>query len=202
MTSLQLTPSRILSHLRTLSALLLILTLTACGESLTGPGLEDTPDDPDPEPELTTVYDLNLTTRYIEVRGSCDAADLFGNPTHGEFQYRYEISGAGERHTRQSDDYNSRLGKTYNRKAGENINFTNRTYTWRTLDRTARIDVKLFGSEWDGVTRDNRMENSSDSRTVPFALGKKTRSVTLGSTSSCQIRLYYDAEWTERLVQN
>jgi len=200
MTSIQQTISRILSQLRNLSILLLVLTLTACGDSLTGPGMEDTPDEP--EPELTTVYDLNLTTRYIEVRGSCDAADVFGNPTHGEFQYRYEISGKGERHTRQSDNYNSRFGKTYNRKSGENINFANRTYTWRTLDRTARIDVKLFGAEWDGVTRDNRMENRSGSKTVPFALGKKTRTVIIGSTSSCQIRLYYDAEWTERLVQD
>jgi hypothetical protein len=40
------------------------------------------------------------------------------------------------------------------------------------------------------------------SRTVPFALGKKGRTVIIGANADCQIRLHYDAEWTERVVQN
>lgn len=185
--------------LRFLSVLLLALTLTACGESLTGP---EPPSEPPTEtPTLTTVYDLNLTTRYIAVQGSCDKPNLLGNPTNGEFQYKYEITGEGGTHARQSDNYNSRTGKTYNRKPGENIDFSNRTYTWRTLSQTARINVKLFGAEWDGIVKDDRMKNRSGSRPVPFALGKQTHTVIIGATSSCQIRLFYDAEWTERVVQ-
>lgn len=187
--------------LRSLTVLLMVLSLSACTDGLTGPE-DPSESDPTPEPSFTTVYDLDLTTRYIGVRGSCDDDDLFGNPTNGEFQYRYEIRGEGEAYAQQSDDYNSRFGETFNRKAGENINFANRTYTWRTLDRTARIDVKLFGAEWDGIVKDDRMKNRSGSKSVPFALGKHTRSVVIGASASCQIRLYYDAEWTERVVQN
>ena len=102
--------------------------LTACGESLTGAEMEDE--------SFNTVYDLNLTTRYIEVVGSCDV-DIRGIYANGEFQYRYALRGEGQSFSRESDNYDSRLGETFSRQPEEIINFSNKTYTWRTLSRSA-----------------------------------------------------------------
>lgn len=189
------TAPRLARASRLLAGLLLALTFVAC-DGLTGPGAEE------PEPQFSSVYDLNLTTRYIKVQGSCDPNDLFGNPTHGEFQYKYIVSGEGQRHTRSSDRYNSVTGESFRRKAGELINFANRTYTWRTLSRPVHIDVKLHGAEWDGPVKDRDMQDRSGSKAVPFELGKHERMVVIGAEADCQIRLVYDAEWTERVVQD
>jgi hypothetical protein len=163
-------------------------------------GCDSTATEPEITPELTKVYDLDLQTRYIEVRGSCDK-DLLGNSSPGEFQYRIVVSGAGQTHTQESRGYNTVTGENYQRNASTTINFANKTYTWRGLPRDATIDVKLNGAEWDGVSKDTRMANRGGSKAVPFALSKETRSVTIGATAACQIRLYYDALWLERIVE-
>lgn len=173
--------------------LALTLVLTACGESLTGAEMDDE--------SFNTVYDLNLTTRYIEVVGSCDV-DIRGIYANGEFQYRYALRGEGQTFSRESDNYDSRLGETFSRQPEETINFSNKTYTWRTLSPSASIEVEVSGVEWDGLVRDSRMKNRSASQKVPFALGKRTRAVGVGAATDCRIVLYYDAEWTERLVSN
>lgn len=179
-----------------MTALLPIATLVACGESTTGP---DPVQDPGPEPQLTTVYDLDVEVRYIHVRGSCDE-DLLGNSTPGEFQYRIIVKGEGQSNTYQSNGYNTITGENFQRNAGTDINFTNRTYTWRGLSAAAKVEVELHGAEWDGAVKDSRMANRGGSMTVPFAVGRNTRSITIGATGACQIRLYYDAEWLERVI--
>ena len=47
------------------------------------------PDAADPPPSAST-YNLDVTTRYIEVEGTCDK-DIFGDQVAGEFQYRIEV---------------------------------------------------------------------------------------------------------------
>ena len=177
-----------------LSLLLPVAALAACSDSMTGP-------DSDPGPQLTTVYDLDVVTRYINVRGSCDE-DILGNSTPGEFQYRIVVSGAGQSHTQESAGYNKVSGENFQRNATTDINFANKTYIWRGISKSTSIEVYLAGAEWDGVVKDSRMANRGGSVKVPFALGKKTRSITIGATGKCQIRLYYDASWFERKVES
>ena len=173
------------------SLLLPVVGLAACSE-MTGPN-EGT----DPQP--TIVYDLVLVTRYINVRGSCDE-DFLGNSDPGAFQYRIVVSGAGQSHTQSSRGYNEVTGEKFQRNATTDINFTNITYQWRDLSRSTRIEVELAGAEWDGLSKDSRMANRSGTVRVPFELGTFTRSITIGATSACQIRLYYDASWSERRI--
>jgi len=184
-----------------LNGLLLGLTLilAACGDNVAGPEMGTDP--VEPEPQFTTVYDLDVTTRYIAIGGSCDV-DIRGIYANGEFQYRYEVRGEGQRYDRESKNYDSRLGEFFIRQPEETIDFTNKTYSWRTLSSSAEIEVVMAGVEWDGVVRDPRMNNRSHAQTVPFAVGKKTHSAAVGSGRECSISLVYDAEWTERLVQN
>ncbi len=179
-----------------MTALLPIATLVACGESTTAP---DPVQDPPPDPQLTTAYDLDVEVRYINVRGSCDE-DILGNSTPGEFQYRIVVKGEGQSNALESKGYNTVTGENFQRNAGTDINFANRTYTWRGLSASATVEVELHGAEWDGVAKDSRMANRGGSVKVPFALGRNTRSITIGATGACQIRLYYDAEWLERVI--
>ena len=177
------------------SVLLAAAGLTACSDNVAGP-------DADPGPQFTTVYDLDLVTRYIDVRASCDQ-DFLGNFDPGEFQYKIELTGEKQSHTQSSKGYNTFLGENFQRNNGTTINFANETYLWRGLSSNARIDVKLFGAEWDGTSKDARMANRSGSVRVPFKVGTETRTLTIGSDGNvCQIRLNYDVTWHERVVQN
>jgi hypothetical protein len=173
------------------SVLLPVAGLAACSD----PAGPDAEADPDPTP--TIEYDLVVETRYINVRGSCDE-DFLGNSMPGHFQYRIVVSGVGQSHTQSSRGYNEVTGENFQRNATTDINFTNRTYQWRDLSTSARIEVELGGVEWDLLERDSRMANRRGSVTVPFELGTHTRSITIGATAACQIRLYYDATWSER----
>jgi hypothetical protein len=169
--------------------------LMACSRDVAGP-------DADAGPEFTTVYDLDLVTRYIEVRASCDQ-DILGNFEPGEFQYKIEITGEKQSHAQSSKGYNTLLGENFQRNNGNWINFGNETYLWRGLRSNARIDVKLSGAEWDLQKKDERMANRSGSVRVPFKLGTETRSLTIGADGNvCQIRLHYDVTWRERVVQD
>lgn len=170
---------------------------TACS-STTGPA-GPPPPPPPPEPRFKTVYDLDLETRYIRVQGSCDE-DFLGNSTPGEFQYKIVVKGEGQSGTQASKGYNSVTGASFQRNAGTDINFANRTYSWRSLASTSGIEVELRGAEWDAVSKDGRMADRAGSETVPFKLGKETYRVIIGATSKCQIRLFYDARWTERQI--
>ncbi len=169
----------------------------AAGACTSVTGLDPEPE-PEPEPQPQIVYDLDLETRYIKVLGTCDET-LLGDSADGEFQYMYRVSGPGKAHTRSSKDYNSPFGTSYKRGRNELINFTNQTYTWRGLERDARIEVRLWGSEWDGPTKDDSMKNIDRTRRVVFELGETTRSVTLGA-GSCRIELVYDVTWLERVL--
>ena len=176
-----------------LLTLALVLSASACTESLTAPEV-------DPTPAPVTVFDLDVTTRYIEVLGTCDE-NVLGNSTDGEFQYKYRVSGAGRSHTRSSTDYNSPFSPHYQRGRGEKINFENRTYVWRGLAAPeGAVEVTFWGSEWDGPRKDSRMKNIYDTRSVIYDTGRKERSVTLGS-GACRIRLHYYATWTARQPQ-
>ena len=175
-----------------LTALLPLASLGACSESATAP--ESAPN------RSTTVYDLDLVTRYIEVRASCDQ-DFLGNFDPGEFQYRIEASGHGQSYSHATKGYNTVTGENIQRNNGTTIDFTNVTYVWRGLSKDASISVKLFGAEWDGLAKDVAMANRSGSVSVPFKLGKETLRLTIGADGNkCQIRLVYDATWTERRV--
>ncbi|WP_456425739.1 hypothetical protein [Rhodocaloribacter sp.] len=183
--------------LRMLGVWTLILTLAGCGETMTGP---ETPVEPEPG-ATTTVYDLDVTARYIGIAdaGSCDI-NLGGQYVNGEFQYKYEISGEGKTYTSESNNYNSRFGVTYSREPEEIIDFSNKTYSWRGLSSSASITVTLFGVEWDGLVKDRRMNNRSGNNLVPFKLGTTTRGLDIGE-SGCRMMLVYDAKWTERIVE-
>lgn len=175
-------------------AIALLGTATACSDAM---GPEGSP--PPPGPRLATVYDLELETRYIRVQGSCDE-DLLGNSTPGEFQYRIVVNGKGVSYIQSSSGYNTVTGQDFQRNAGTDINFANRTFRFDGLPSKGGVDVELHGAEWDGVVKDSRMANRGGSETVPFVLGKSTNRVIIGATAECQIRLFYDASWSQRDV--
>ncbi|MFK7844935.1 MAG: hypothetical protein AB8G77_06515 [Rhodothermales bacterium] len=173
-----------------------VLLISGCIETVTG--VTPTPEDTEPEPQFEKVYDLKLTTKFIWITGSCDKT--LGTSTSGEFQYRYEINGGGKKFDHESLDFDSRFGVVYNKVADNQINFADKTYSWSGMSSPAEIDVKLFGTEWDGVVRDSRMNNRQGSRTVPYKLGTETRTITIGATAECQMYLAYSAHWAERMV--
>ena len=182
---------------RLLALLLCAVTLSACVQDLTGP--DDSDDTPPPLPvQMRTVYDLKVSPRYIDVVGSCDK--VFGSPTAGEFQYRVEVNGAGQTNGFESLNYNSRLGVVTGRVAGQHITFDQATYSWSGMSTPGQIQAVVFGTEWDGAIRDGDMSNRRGARTIPFALGRSNRSVTIGTTSECRLVLIYQAEWTQREV--
>ena len=160
-----------------LGALALLATLAACSNP-TGPEPEPVQE----EPQFAVVYDLDVTVRYIEILGSCDT-NAFGTPSAGEFQYRIVVDGEGQSFERQSTGYNTVTGTNYQKAAGGEIDFTNRTNSWRGLPSNANVTVRLWGAEWDGLSKDDRMRNRGNSESVRFALG--------------QVR---DQVWTERQV--
>ena len=110
---------------------------------------------------MVTVYDLTLKTHFINISGSCDS--VLGQPTSGEFQYRYEITGGGQSFELESQNYDSRFGVVHNRVAGQQINFEDQTYSWSRMSSPAEISIKLFGTEWDAAIRDSRMSNRARS---------------------------------------
>lgn len=176
-------------------ALFLLLFTSGCVETVTGIDAEE--EEPTPV-AMVTVYDLHVKTHFIHVTGSCDKA--LGQPTSGEFQYRYEFNGEGKSFDLESQNYNSRFGVVHNRVAGQQINFKDETYSWSGLQKTDGIEVTLSGTEWDGAIRDGDMSDRSGSRTVPYKLGSSPRTITIGANSSCQIYLSYTAEWRTREV--
>jgi len=189
-----------MAHLTSITRFALTILLLLCTTGCTGDLLSAEPDveDPPPPVPMETVYALRIQTHFIHITGSCDKT--FGQPTSGEFQYRYEFTGDGETHELESLDYNSRFGLVHNRVAGQQINFEDETYTWGTLRETDGIEVRLFGNEWDGAIRDGDMSNRNGARTVPFKLGSSPRTITIGATSECQIYLAYTATWTSREI--
>ena len=178
---------------RSLLCLSVALTAGACSDGMTAPEIEPEPAQP------AVVYDLDLTTRYIKIVGTCD--ESFGKSRDGEFQWRYRVAGVSREFVRSTESYNSPFGENVQRGEGENINFANRSYVWRGLQfPEGAIEVTLSGAEWDGATKDDRMKNRSGTRPVVFALGTHTRSVTVGAKSNCRMRLYYDATWVRRTL--
>ncbi len=181
------------SLLRRASALLLFvlsLTLTACVDNMTGVDGEDN-EIPDPQPR-ETVYLMTVTAHFIEVVGSCDK--VFGQPTQGEFQYRYEFTGEGELEASESQGFDSRFGVVTGRVAGQFIDFNDETYSWRKTGEAPSLTVTLYGTEWDGPIRDSRMSRRHGSKTIPFEAGSASRSITIGATKECRIVLQYTAE--------
>ena len=176
--------------------LLLLLFTTGCTQSLVG--TEPETEDPPPPVPMVTVYDLQVKTHYIHVTGSCDKT--LGQPTSGEFQYKYVFSGEDKTFELESQNYNSRFGVVHNRVADQQINFQDETHSWSGLSSTDGIEVTLHGTEWDGAIRDGDMSDRHGSRTVPFELGSSTRTITIGATSACQIYLAYTADWKQREV--
>ncbi|MBX2818248.1 MAG: hypothetical protein KTR29_01165 [Rhodothermaceae bacterium] len=185
-----------MAHITSITRVTLTILLLLCTTGCTGDLLSaelDTEDPPPPIP-METVYGLRIQTHFIYITGSCDKT--FGQPTSGEFQYRYEFTGEGETFELESLDYNSRFGVVHNRVADQQINFEDQTYSWGSLRQTDGIEVRLFGTEWDGAIRDGDMSNRNGARTVPFKLGSSPRTITIGATSECQIYLSYTATWT------
>lgn len=180
---------------RRCSLTLIVPVLAACGPSPTAP--VDAPAPASEQPATPTyAYSVEVETRYIDIIGSCDT-DIFGDEVPGEFQFHIKLSGPdGDRAPHQSRGYDEALGTMYQRNAGTNINFTNRTYVWTNLTSPNGVRIALNVSEWDGVRRDSRMSDRGNSERVDYALGTRTRTLNVGATSACRGRLYYDVTWT------
>ena len=154
-------------------------------------------------PQSVTVYDLSIQLRFIEVLGSCDPDDIFGNPTNGEFQYRIVVSGEGQSHTRETSGYGTFLGVNVPRMAGEQISIPTTIYNWNDLPEGALVTVEFRASEWDGLGRDPRMIDEHSTRMEGVLLGGRlSSSVAVGSSLSCLLNLQYYVTWTPQEVES
>ncbi len=172
------------------SLALFTLLFAACGSPMAPEAPAEQPTEP------TYVYSAVVETRYIDIVGSCDT-DIFGDAVAGEFQFRIVVDGpGGPRAAHQTRDYNTVQGAHYQRNSGTNINFQNRTYGWEHLPNPAGIEVQFRLAEWDGLSKDSRMQDRSATVDVPYELGTRTRRVTLGAQSNCRGTLYYDVTWS------
>lgn len=179
-----------------LLGLLPVLGLAGCGESTD-------PNDGGGNggPELVTVYDLSIQLRFIEVMGSCDPDDIFGNPTNGEFQYRIVVSGEGQSHTEETSGYGTVLGVNVPRMAGEQISLPTTIYNWNDLPEGARVAVEFRASEWDGLGRDPRMIDVHSMRVEVVRLGgRMAHSITIPLGPPCMLTLQYYVTWTPQEV--
>lgn len=180
-----------------LLGLLPVLGLAGCSESTDPNGGGNG------GPQLVTVYDLELQLRFIEVLGSCDPDDIFGNPTNGEFQYRIVVSGEGQSHTRETSGYGTVLGANIPRMAGEAIVFNTTIYNWFNRPEGASVTVEFRASEWDVVARDSRMFDEHGTRVERVQLGGRlSRSIRLGPVPSCLLQFDYYVTWTAREVES
>lgn len=180
---------------RTLAPLALAASLAACSTS-TGPDEpEETP------PQTATVYDVAVTSRYIDIVGSCDT-NAFGTASAGEFQYRVVVRNVdlSEQRSHESSGYNSVTGSNHQRAPGGRIDFANRTFRWSGLPSDGNVRIELRGSEWDGPRKDSDMNDRSNSERVPFVTSRTDGTLSVGADSSCRMRLQYYVEWTPREV--
>lgn len=179
---------------------LLVALLSGCGADLTAPVVPESPEEPAEPAPPSYVYAVDVETRYIDIRGSCDT-DIFGDAVPGEFQFYIRLSGPGGPRTAHiSRGYNTWDGYMYQRNNGTNINFGNRNYGWENLPTAGGVKIELRLAEWDGVSKDSRMRDRAATVDVPFKLGTETRRLTLGATGACQGSLYYDVTWTRTEV--
>lgn len=182
---------RLISPRITIAALAM-LTLWACSESTTeqngGGGNQ-------PAPGPTRV-DVAVESRYIRIHGSCDE-DAFGNPASGEFHYQVVIVGPGRTVTHGTTDYNSVTATPVSRSAGSNIDFGNRTLTFRNVELDVVVEIRLGLVEWDGPIRDFRMDNRRGRRFIETGIVQDyTGSVDVGS-GDCHGELFFDVRIRE-----
>lgn len=181
------------------STLVLIALATGCSEDNNVAG----PTDEEPVVE-TKYYDVTVRLHRFHVNGDCDPGLLEGD---GEISYGIEIQreltpGSNNWvHVAYFDskDYPKSSGTQYKRKDGEDINLNETLYVGRLEEG---CDYKLIASaiEWDGLGNTKKDENMSGSpkSEVDTAGGKAhyEHKLTLGSSGSCQLFLYFDCDET------
>ncbi len=188
-------PTHPFLKLRHLAALAL---LAACSGDATGPAAEN---EEEGEVLREPRFDLTATVRYIEVTSeeACDEVNFVtGEPRDGEFQYRVEVSSsAGGFGAHESDGFGSVLGHAFSRFPGELINFANREHQFSQLKVGDKLTVAYFGSEWDGPTRDPRMDERRTAAvfTITSSLEDgiyRDRRIPTGEGAECELTLVWD----------
>lgn len=181
------------------SALVLMALATGCskdGDNATGPTID--------EPAPTKYYDVTVRLHRFHVNGDCDPGLLEGD---GEISYGIEIQreltpGSNNWvHVAYFDskDYPKSDGTKYKRHDGEDINLNETLYVGRLEEG---CDYKLIASaiEWDGIASNKKDSGMSGSprQEVDTAGGKAhyEHKLTLGSSGSCQLFLYFDCDET------
>ena len=150
----------------------------------------------------SSLFDVAVETRYIDVYGSCDADDILGNPNPGEFQYSITISGPGRSHMHGTRDFDTVTGEHVSAYAGDRINFPNVRLTFTNLTESVDnyVRVTMAMTEWDGLSRDSGMDGSNIYRGDPLVggldmtPGSGTGGVVIRPRSNCWVEMVYDWE--------
>lgn len=184
----------------TVAAMTLAMIALATGCSIDKGMGPDT--DPTPPPPAKKYYDVTVTLHRFYVNGDCDGGVLKDD---GELSYGIEIlretaPGSGSyKHVKyvDSNDYPKSDGKKYKRSDGENLNIKEEVFVGR-LEEGVNYKVRASAIEWDGVLnnkKDDRMSGSPKEE-IDRAGGKAhyEHKMTLGSSSSCQLFLYFDCD--------
>ncbi len=190
------------SILRPRLGLAALLATVACGgSSPTGPG-------GDGGPTTEPRWDITVTSRFVRASSSksCDGDGLFGAKDAGEYQFRITGSYGSANRSYETNDYGKVTGSNFKLDAGETGNFADQGWTFNDLGEGKSVALKLAVTEWDGLAKDDYMDNRSKTvNLVPSSIRpsggtEKDRELFVG-TSTCGLSLFYDVSITRRDVE-
>ena len=180
-----------MTFLRTAPLLLLALAFAAC-DTMTEPGL--TEPDPISEPE-TRMITLNVALDRIYVEGDCD---VVGINNAGEFEFDVTEDVLATSQYRRNVYHG-----TPKKEHGAHVSLSHLTRRYEIAeDRVGNVSIGVEASEWDtnfggSAIRDADMSERTGSVSHRFSNGVwsnlGSRTLRLGSKSSCRVELRYTA---------
>lgn len=152
-------------------------------------------------------YDMTIKSRFVKASSSksCDGDGLFGAKDAGEYQFRITADYGGTNRSYETTNYGKVTGSNMKLQAGETGNFTDQSWTFSNLDAGQGVTYKLYVTEWDGLSKDDYMNNLSKTASLvpssirPSGGTEKDRQLTVG-TSTCGLTVFYDVSITKRDV--
>jgi hypothetical protein len=188
------------TSLQTALSMTLLAALGACGgtdDDITGPDL------PTQQPPVY-AYDITVTVGDIQISTgeSCDGKNIFGSADPGEFHYRVEVSQGETNLVRESKGYGAVTGTPSTRAPGTFIGLAEKAYNFKDLPRSGVVNIRLRGTEWDGLNRDDALKDASNTYAITMnqsPLGFHSRTITIGD-DRCGMTLSYKYNLASRRI--
>lgn len=186
--------------------LMIVGLAAACTGDATGL-VNDNTQQPD-APKLESRWDMDITVRYVHssTKETCDGKDLLGFVNPGEYQYRITAKLGSVTKSTESKGYGSVTGVSKALAPNKNWDFANQTWTFENMMAGDAVDLTMYVTEWDGLSKDSYMNNRSNNAQLnPSSLlptGGTNKDLALGvGTDKCGLTLYYDVTARQRQVE-